>query len=178
MSGDYYGEIPTAEVVVTFGIPIQDPAAGYLTRKVLKMASLLAGLVVVDSIFVFANSEGGAVSSLVSAIISLIFGLLFPLCGYMGAKNKDRSALRCFWWCGLFLAIMAGLGFISSFGLLAAGGVGVVELIISGAMTVLYGLSAYWGQQLYNLPYFVLVQDRAAVPIATAVPVYAPVVAQ
>ena len=176
---DYYGEIPTAEVVVTFGIPIQDPTAAYLTRKVLKMAFFLSVLAVVYSIFVFIDSKGGGVLSIVSAIWSLAFGLLFPLCGYLGAKHKNRSALRCFWCCGWLLAAMAGLGLISSIGLLVGGGFSVVvEVIISGAMTVLYGMSAYWGQQLYNLPYFVIVQDCAAVPIASAVPVHAPEVFQ
>eukprot|EP00949_MAST-11_sp_MAST-11-sp1_P002898 g2898.t1 len=81
---------------VVYGIRIADPEAARLTRRVLRISILMMMMTVGISIYF---SAANPVSMGMSMFVNIGVGLLVPCCGYMGAKQKNRGLLTCFWVC-------------------------------------------------------------------------------
>ena len=114
-----YQSVPANPTViqaeVVYGINIPDPGAARLTRKVLWISVVLMFFVVgISCYFTVGNPMVSGFSS--TFFVNIGFGLLIPLCGYFGARDKNKTLLTCFWCCNLCTLIGLGsaLGFIYS----------------------------------------------------------------
>ena len=89
-------QLAVPEQEVWFGIPMQNPRKSRLVRKVMTLAMIAALIEVVQfTIEIFQETNQ---NRFFQSGINLFIALSVPYCGYVGARDDDRSKL-C-WFCG------------------------------------------------------------------------------
>lgn len=100
---------------VIYGIVVEDPRSAVLVRKVLRLSTIAAVLVIIGvAINTAVMSQLGQNTKVAAPYLQIGLGLLVPACGYYGAKQRRRDLLKWFWGCNAFQAVCSlfSVGFV------------------------------------------------------------------
>ena len=107
---------------VIYGIVVEDPRSAVLVRKVIRLSTIAAVLVIVNAIISMTSPihqlQPNRNDNINNTIIFQIgLGLLVPACGYYGAKQRRRDLLKWFWGCNACQAVLSlfAVGFVCYF---------------------------------------------------------------
>lgn len=89
-----------------FGLRIPNREAAILTRRVLRLSLILMVCQVASSMYYYSWAR----SSLY--FWPGVIGISVPLCGYIGARNRNRSLLGCFAGCNTLMAIFVPIAMV------------------------------------------------------------------
>jgi hypothetical protein len=104
---------------VIYGIVVEDPRSAVLVRKVIRLSTIAAVLVIVGNVI----NTMSPINQLqpkrndYSGFVQIGLGLLVPACGYYGAKQRRRDLLKWFWGCNACQAVLSlfAVGFVCYF---------------------------------------------------------------
>merc|ERR1719240_117348 len=101
MAQNQNGQSPLVVVQSTrvYGLDIPNPEAATLTRKVIRMSVLLLMLQVAYSVYNTVALEQG------KFVYVSFLSLMVPLCGYYGAKYRNRGLVIAFSMCNCLSAV-------------------------------------------------------------------------
>eukprot|EP00657_Telonema_sp_P-1_P003165 TRINITY_DN1764_c0_g1_i1.p1 TRINITY_DN1764_c0_g1~~TRINITY_DN1764_c0_g1_i1.p1 ORF type:complete len:220 (-),score=49.97 TRINITY_DN1764_c0_g1_i1:141-800(-) len=123
--------------------------------------------------------------------LNILIGLMVPACGYLGAKQKNRGLLSCFYGWSLFCGICGAFSVILTIAYLFTGiptrdengnestasidtTVALVNIVLGALQAVIYGIQYNWGMELAKQEFFATYTDPALdlemQPVQSAVP--------
>jgi len=159
-----------------YGMHFRDDAVAGLAKKVIWLSVAAMAAVIVTSVFnlltidnqlalvkqtfIDAGYRGDQLQQLMDAaqmqvyfiiLANVLFGFCIPCCGFQGAKGNDKNLMCCFCGCNIFNAISIAYSLIVVVGLVSDGyGLGILSMVISAVMFVLYSASGFYGYKLWD----------------------------
>lgn len=163
---------------LTHSIPIEDPQAAVLTKKVLDVAAAMASLSVLGIVLRWASY--GSCYSAALPLVSVALALVVPACGYIGARDRRRDLLMWFVGCNACHVVLVVLNILSAYTWNEreyevctygdSGFLKVVSLLVIAGSAILAFLGCTWGRELMDSSYITVVY--ASTPGVPSAPVY------
>ena len=149
---------------IVYGIPVDDPALGLQVKKVLNISFVLVFMGLLHGVMMLAAAAD------VFGVVVAGYTVAVPLCGYFGAKNKDKNLLCCFCASNVVGAVFMGIfiGYIYYL-FIVIPPTFYISIALGVLQFILYIYAACLASTLRNNPIFNVVVVQQQVVTATAV---------
>eukprot|EP00656_Telonema_subtile_P031478 TRINITY_DN3443_c0_g1_i5.p1 TRINITY_DN3443_c0_g1~~TRINITY_DN3443_c0_g1_i5.p1 ORF type:complete len:339 (+),score=39.16 TRINITY_DN3443_c0_g1_i5:140-1156(+) len=167
------------EYTMVFGLQFEDPEVADLVRKVLRISIVGAVFVILSKVvrwetYRTVDEDWNDHQTTADLFLSISIGLMVPTCGYIGAKQKNRNLLNCFYGWSLACGICGGITAVLVLMALFTGvpvrnedgsetgetkdypvALGLVNILFGILQAVIYSIQYRWGKELAMQELFV-----------------------